>query len=131
VTGWQPLGLSSHQQAPAPGRLVGEDTSIAISGAQTDIPLFVRDSGIVPMLAEARNRAPASGGNWNLEVRHYGESEGVFQLYDDDGELRTSRAISAGCRLRSHANPMGAWPEKPGLRPGAIAPPAAWPHGVS
>jgi alpha-D-xyloside xylohydrolase len=68
------------------GRLVGEDMVIPISGKQTDIPLFVRDGGIVPMLAEARNRAPAAGEVMDLEVRHYGEKESVFQLYDDDGE---------------------------------------------
>jgi len=68
------------------GRLVGENTAISVSGKQTDIPLFVRDGGIVPMLADARNRAPASGETMSLEVRHYGEKEGAFLLYDDDGE---------------------------------------------
>jgi len=68
------------------GRLVGENTVITASGRQTDIPLFVRDGGIVPMLAEAHNRAPVGGEIIDLEVRHYGEKESVFQLYDDDGE---------------------------------------------
>jgi len=38
--------------------------------------LFVRDGGIIPLLA---------GDSGNLEVRHYGEAGGTFELYDDDG----------------------------------------------
>ena len=76
------------------GRLVGEDTVITVHGTQPDIPLFVRDGGIVPMLAEARSRAPASGESMDLEVRHYGEKAGTFHLYDDDGE---SVACGQGC----------------------------------
>jgi alpha-D-xyloside xylohydrolase len=68
------------------GRLAGEDTAITVSGKQTDIPLFVRDGGIVPMLAEARNHVPNRGEPMELEIRHYGKREGASHLYDDDGE---------------------------------------------
>ena len=68
------------------GDFIGEHTVITVSGKQTNIPLFVRDGGIVPLLAEAHNQAPARGAAMGLEIRHYGESAGAFQLYDDDGE---------------------------------------------
>jgi alpha-glucosidase (family GH31 glycosyl hydrolase) len=68
------------------GQFVGEDTVIAVSGKHRDIPMFVRDGGIVPLLTEARNQAPAPGATMPLEIRHYGEAEGAFQLYDDDGD---------------------------------------------
>jgi alpha-D-xyloside xylohydrolase len=49
------------------------------------IPLFVKDGGVIPMLAEGEDLQSLT--RWrNLEVRHYGEAEGVFSLYDDDGE---------------------------------------------
>jgi len=68
------------------GRFVGEHTIVTVSGKQRDIPLFVRDGGIVPMLAEARNHVPDRNEIMVLEIRHYGEKESVFELYDDDGE---------------------------------------------
>jgi alpha-D-xyloside xylohydrolase len=47
--------------------------------------LFVKDGGVIPMLAEGEDLQSLT--RWrNLEVRHYGEAEGVFSLYDDDGE---------------------------------------------
>ena len=47
--------------------------------------MFVKDGGVIPMLAEGEELQPLT--RWrNLEVRHYGEAEGVFSLYDDDGE---------------------------------------------
>ena len=48
---------------------------IVVAPGLERIPVFVRDGGLVPLLAE--------GG---LEVRHYGRAEGRFLLYDDDGE---------------------------------------------
>jgi alpha-glucosidase (family GH31 glycosyl hydrolase) len=49
------------------------------------VPLFVKDGGIVPLLAEGEDLQAFI--HWrSLEVRHYGEAEGVFCLYDDDGE---------------------------------------------
>jgi alpha-D-xyloside xylohydrolase len=66
------------------GELVGSNTVVTVSGRQRDIPLYVRDGGIVPLIAEGFRMAP--GVATPLEVRHYGGSEGSFMLYDDDGE---------------------------------------------
>ena len=98
------------------GKFVGENTVLPVSGDQPDIPMFVREGGIVPMLAEASNHAPKPGEIMTLEVRHYGRDEGEFQLYDDDGQtvdyergkfchvpLRVTRGPSG--RLQGNANP--------------------------
>ncbi len=67
------------------GRLAGEGGSITATATLDQIPLFVRDGGIVPLMAPANNirlvTAPTP-----LEVRHYGTKEGSYALYDDDGE---------------------------------------------
>lgn len=49
------------------------------------IPLFVRDGGIIPLMP-ARLHNPAAGEKVDLELRHYGDAEGQYDLYDDDGE---------------------------------------------
>jgi alpha-D-xyloside xylohydrolase len=61
------------------GAYVGNSEVVSVRGQLDRIPLFVRDGGIVPLLAQP---APATS---ELEVRHYGEAEGSFALYDDDG----------------------------------------------
>lgn len=66
------------------GELVGSNNIVTVSRRQKDIPLYVRDGGIVPLLREGFRMMP--GEVTPLEVRHYGESEGAFMLYDDDGE---------------------------------------------
>ena len=35
---------------------------------------------------EPRLHAPKTGERVNLEIRHYGEANGSYRLYDDDGE---------------------------------------------
>jgi alpha-glucosidase (family GH31 glycosyl hydrolase) len=47
--------------------------------------LFVRDGGIIPLLTEERRQVPSLDEHLDLEVRHYGEADGNFELYDDDG----------------------------------------------
>jgi alpha-glucosidase (family GH31 glycosyl hydrolase) len=66
------------------GELVGENEAITITPSLEKIPLFVKDGGIIPMVP-ARLRAPKSGEILPLEVRHYGDKIGSFNLYDDDG----------------------------------------------
>ena len=66
------------------GAFVGENQKISISPALDKIPLFVKDGGIIPMIP-TRRQAPKAGEILQLEVRHYGESTGSFQLYGDDG----------------------------------------------
>ena len=45
----------------------------------------MRDGGIVPLMP-AMLHVPASGEKVDLELRHFGEADGAFDLYDDDGE---------------------------------------------
>ena len=65
------------------GELVGESEIIKIKPGLDKIPVYVKDGGIVPM-------GPAltkiDGKKYPLEIRHYGEKPGTFNLYDDDGE---------------------------------------------
>ncbi len=67
------------------GDYVGENELINIKTELATIPLFVKDGGIIPMIAP-RLHAPKPGERLSLEVRHYGEVAGNFLLYDDDGE---------------------------------------------
>jgi alpha-D-xyloside xylohydrolase len=67
------------------GDFIGENEIIEIEAAIDKIPLFVRDGGIIPMIPPMLH-TPQNGEILTLEVRHYGESEGEFLLYDDDGE---------------------------------------------
>lgn len=67
------------------GAHAGGGEVITVTPGLARIPLFVRDGGIIPMLAEDRLRVPTSGERVALEVRHYGGAEGSFRLYDDDG----------------------------------------------
>lgn len=87
------------------GQLLEGGREVTVAPPDSRVPLFVRDGGIVPLLASAprgpyapcadgRGRMPAdpppaSGPHADrpaLEVRYYGRSAGAFRLYDDDGE---------------------------------------------
>ena len=67
------------------GELVGEEEVITIIPGLDNIPLFVKDGAIIPMLKEDRTRMPVQGEILPLEIRHYGQKEGTYLLYDDDG----------------------------------------------
>ena len=67
------------------GEYVGSGEVITVRPGLERIPLFARDGAIIPMLAEERLHVPSAGERVALEVRHYGEAEGSFALYDDDG----------------------------------------------
>ena len=67
------------------GKYAGDGEVITVEPGLDKIPVFVKDGGIIPMMA-ARLHAPKAGELCDLEVRHYGEKEGSFALYDDDGE---------------------------------------------
>ena len=67
------------------GRLVGENQTIEVTPPLSQIPLFVRDGSLVPLVGE-RQWTAAAGEILPLEVRHYGEQPGALALYDDDGE---------------------------------------------
>jgi alpha-glucosidase (family GH31 glycosyl hydrolase) len=58
------------------GAGAGAGETITVKPGLDRIPLFVRDGGIIPLLASD---------SASLEVRHYGDAVGHFSLYDDDG----------------------------------------------
>jgi alpha-glucosidase (family GH31 glycosyl hydrolase) len=66
------------------GEYAGNGEVIYIENDMAEIPLFVKDGGIIPMMPAIRQIA-----EWNdntpLEVRAYGNKDGSFELYDDDG----------------------------------------------
>lgn len=66
------------------GEFVGEQGVITISPGLDKIPLFVKDGGIIPMIAP-QNRMPRSEDKLTLEIRHYGTQTSSSMLYDDDG----------------------------------------------
>ena len=67
------------------GEFAGEGATITVSAPLDQMPLFVKDGGIVPMMA-AVNSLRQQRGALALEVRHYGTREANYALYDDDGE---------------------------------------------
>lgn len=67
------------------GKYVGNNQIVVAAPGRDRIPIYVKDGGIVPMMA-ARLHTPARGEQVDIEVRHYGQSSGTYQLYDDDGE---------------------------------------------
>ncbi len=67
------------------GRYAGENEIITVACKLNEIPLYVRDGGIIPMIA-SRLHTPKNGEHIALEVRYYGNAEAKFLLYDDDGE---------------------------------------------
>ncbi|WP_026260193.1 TIM-barrel domain-containing protein [Segetibacter koreensis] len=67
------------------GEYAGKGEIIEIEPGLDNIPLYVKDGGIVPMIPPVLH-APTPGETLPLELRHYGESKGSISLYDDDGE---------------------------------------------
>jgi alpha-D-xyloside xylohydrolase len=66
------------------GNYAGENEIINVAPGIDKIPLFVRNGGIIPMIPPQR-QAPKKGEKTDLIIRHYGDAEGSFMLYDDDG----------------------------------------------
>lgn len=67
------------------GEYAGNGQTIEVTPGLDRIPVYVKDGGIIPMM-EPRLHAPAAGEKVNLEIRHYGNADGAYRLYDDDGE---------------------------------------------
>jgi alpha-glucosidase (family GH31 glycosyl hydrolase) len=67
------------------GELAGDGQIITVTPGLDRIPVFVKDGGIIPMM-KPRLHAPGAGEKVDLEIRYYGEKNGRFLLYDDDGE---------------------------------------------
>jgi alpha-glucosidase (family GH31 glycosyl hydrolase) len=67
------------------GEFVGDGQVISVTPGLDKIPVYVKDGGIIPMM-KPRLHAPKGNEKVDLEIRHYGEKQGRYQLYDDDGE---------------------------------------------
>lgn len=67
------------------GSYVGNGEVITANPGLDRIPVYVKDGGIIPMMPPLLH-APKAGQVVDIEVRHYGDSGGVYRLYDDDGE---------------------------------------------
>ncbi|MDB4582302.1 DUF5110 domain-containing protein [Draconibacterium sp.] len=67
------------------GEYVGNGEITEIENGFEQIPLFVKDGGIIPMMPAIRQTSDWKE-NTPLEIRVYGKVPGSFILYDDDGE---------------------------------------------
>lgn len=67
------------------GEYVGNGEIIQVENGFEQIPLFVKDGGIIPMMPAIRQTSDWKE-NTPLEIRVYGKSAGSFVLYDDDGK---------------------------------------------
>ena len=91
------------------GKFAGENETIEVTPPLVQIPLFVKDGGLIPLTNE-RQWAPGRDEVVPLEVRHYGESSGEFSLYDDDGEtFDYERGASSWTTLRAAKDATGTW----------------------
>ena len=91
------------------GRLAGENETIEVTPPLSQIPLFVRDGGLIPLVGERQWTAPP-GEVQPLEVRHYGQLPGSLALYDDDGEtFGYERGEHSWTRLSADRDERGAW----------------------
>jgi alpha-D-xyloside xylohydrolase len=91
------------------GRLAGEHETIEVAPPLSQIPLFVRDGGLIPMIGE-RQFVPASDEVLPLDVRHYGATPGEMMLYDDDGgTFDYERGSHTWTRLSVQRDAAGQW----------------------
>lgn len=66
------------------GKYVGNGEEIVADPGTDRIPVYVKDGGIIPMMG-SRLHMPLPNEKVDLTIRHYGQKEGNYQLYDDDG----------------------------------------------
>ncbi len=91
------------------GRFAGDGGTITVAPPLNQIPLFVKDGGLIPMIPE-RLYAPESAEVLPLEVRHYGTAPGAMALYDDDGEtFDYERGLRSWTQLRMDRDADGKW----------------------
>lgn len=91
------------------GKFAGDGEVITISPGLDNIPVFVKDGGIIPMMP-ALLHAPKAGEKVNLEIRHYGEKNGNYKLYDDDGEtFAYEKGVFSWREIKTEKQPNGEW----------------------
>lgn len=63
------------------GDYAGNGETITIKTKLEEIPLYVKDGGIIPMLTNTEKNTQSQA----LNIRHYGNKESSFVVYNDDG----------------------------------------------
>lgn len=92
------------------GKFAGENQTIEVTPSLSEMPVFVKDGALVPLLAGDRQWIPGAGETVALEVRHYGEAHGRLALYDDDGEtFDFERGAYSWTQLSVAKDADGAW----------------------
>jgi alpha-D-xyloside xylohydrolase len=66
------------------GEYAGSNEIIEVEPGLGQIPLFVKNGGIIPMI-EHRLHAPQPATMIKLIARHYGDIQSEYLMYDDDG----------------------------------------------
>jgi alpha-glucosidase (family GH31 glycosyl hydrolase) len=92
------------------GKFAGENQTIEVTPSLSEMPVFVRDGALIPLLAANRQWVPAANETVALEIRHYGESPGKLALYDDDGEtFDYEKGEFSWTQLTATKDTTGAW----------------------
>ncbi|MEH6306675.1 glycoside hydrolase family 31 protein [Olivibacter sp. CPCC 100613] len=98
------------------GKFVGNGEMITVSPGLDKIPVYVKDGGIIPFMPPLLH-APKADERIMIELRHYGEKPGVYDLYDDDGEtFNYEKGDYSFRRVKVERNKDGKWK-------GSISPP--------
>jgi alpha-D-xyloside xylohydrolase len=91
------------------GAYSGNGEVITVSPGLDKIPVFVKDGGLIPMMAPLLH-APKAGQKVELEIRHYGQKAGSYQLYDDDGEtFDYEKGVYSWREVRVEKEKNGKW----------------------
>ncbi len=91
------------------GAYAGNGEIITVTPGLDKIPVYVKDGAIIPMQTALLHAARASE-KTAIEFRHYGEKNGFFKLYDDDGEtFNYEKGMYCWREVRMEKNKKGEW----------------------
>lgn len=94
------------------GEFAGDGVEITVTPGLDRIPVYVKDGAIIPFMS-ALLHAPVNGEKVDIECRHYGEKEGKYMLYDDDGEtFDYEKGIYSWREIQVKKNKKGQWEGK-------------------
>jgi len=103
------------------GEYAGEAETITITPGLETIPLFVKDGGMISLIAAQRQLSQLQDGI-PLEILHYGTAEGTTHIYDDDGssfeyETGAHTWLEARVKRRADGTLAGTTDRPPKSRP--------------
>ncbi|HEX8136513.1 MAG TPA: DUF5110 domain-containing protein [Pyrinomonadaceae bacterium] len=91
------------------GKLAGENQTIEVRPPLSQIPFFVRDGSLVPVIGE-RQWMPGPEEILPIEIRHYGEQAGTLSLHNDDGvTFDYEKGVYSRTQLSVSKDSKGAW----------------------